>query len=96
MNKAIHNYLRSKGFLGEGEFLDPATLKCKLMFVMIQLAYTVVTILHVPMLYYSYTLSCVYLGQYIFVGFFFCRHLIPPLFLFNFRSSYLSVLAVCP
>ena len=71
MNKAVHSYLRSKGFLGEGEFLDPATLKCKLMFVMIQLAYTVITILHVPMLYYSYTLSCVYLGEYI-CGFYRC------------------------
>ena len=61
-NKAMHKFLRQKGVLAEGEFLDPDTWKCKAMFILIQLGYTIVTILHVPLLYYSYSLSCVYLG----------------------------------
>jgi len=61
-NKAMHKFLRQKGVLAEGEFLDPDTWKCKAMFILIQLGYTIVTILHVPLLYYSYSLSCVYLA----------------------------------
>lgn len=63
MNKSLHNYLWRNGHLAEGEYLDPSALKCKLIFVCIQLAFTVVTITYIPILFYSYAASCVYLGN---------------------------------
>jgi len=52
--------LESAGVKGKDEVFDPDTLKTKIVFVVSQLVYTVVTILPTPFLYRSYYLSLAY------------------------------------
>lgn len=62
-NKSLHAFLRKYGVIRDDEFLDSATIKGKAIFVTIQLIYTVITILHIPLLYNSYALSGIYLAS---------------------------------
>jgi len=62
MNKSLHNFAWKKGFLPKGEHLDPNTIQCKLIFVLIQFLFTLMTISYVPFLYFSYGFSCIYLA----------------------------------
>lgn len=61
MNKGLKKFCRSYGFLGQNEEFDSESLLAKVAFVVTQILYTLVTILHPPLLFKSYYLSCVYL-----------------------------------
>merc|ERR1711863_25720 len=59
--KWAEKQLLMKGVLKEGEQLDPDNYLGKLVFVSVQLIYTLIMISHIWLLYASYTLSVIYI-----------------------------------
>ena len=59
--KWAEKQLLMKGILKEGEQLDPDNYLGKLVFVSVQLIYTMIMISHIRLLYASYTLSVIYI-----------------------------------
>ena len=59
--KLIRKFLYKQGIIKRGEELDPKTLLGKMVFVSGQAIYTLLTILHVRIIYGYYRLSCVYI-----------------------------------
>jgi len=59
--KWAEKQLLMKGVLKEGEQLDPDNYLGKLVFVSVQLIYTLIMISHIRLLYASYTLSVIYI-----------------------------------
>jgi len=65
-NNGVHqlvlNLLRTAGVMAPNEVFDASTFKTKLTMVTAQLIYTLITLVPVPFLFASYTVSTVYLG----------------------------------
>ena len=59
--KQIRKFLTKKGVIKKGEELDPKTMLSKCIFVFSQAIYSILTILHVRMIYAHYRVSCLYL-----------------------------------
>merc|ERR1719278_325755 len=59
--KWAEKQLQMKGLLKKGEELDPDNYLGKLVFISVQLIYTLVMISHIRILYSSYTLSVIYI-----------------------------------
>ena len=59
--KLVINFCRKKGVLGKDELFDPQSMLALVVFVASQFVYTILTILHPPILFKSYELSCAYL-----------------------------------
>ena len=49
------------GLVKEGECLDPETNLAKIIFVLCQVIYSILTILHTNVLYENYLVSCIYI-----------------------------------
>jgi len=60
-NKFVTNLCRKQGWLGPEENLNPETRLAKIAFVLSQFIYTILTIIHPPILFTSYYLCCAYL-----------------------------------
>merc|ERR1712141_124746 len=60
-NKFVTKICRKNGWLGPEENLDPETRLAKIAFVISQFVFTILTIVHPPILYTSYELCCAYL-----------------------------------
>jgi hypothetical protein len=61
MNKMVTKMCKKYGFLEESAQFDPESVLAKVVFVLSQVVYTILTILHPPLLFKSYYLSCVFL-----------------------------------
>merc|ERR1712203_598667 len=61
MNKLVTKMCKKYGFLKETDEFDSESLLAKVVFVLTQVIYTLLTILHPPLLFKSYYLSCVFL-----------------------------------
>ena len=61
LNKILKKFCQKHGYLGPNEDFDSESVLAKTVFVVSQVIYTVVTILHPPILFTSYYLSCVFL-----------------------------------
>lgn len=61
VNKLVTKICRKYGWIGKEDGFDPETLMAKIVFVVAQLSYTLLTIVHPPILFKSYYLSCFYL-----------------------------------
>ena len=61
LNKILKKFCQKHGFLGANEDFDSESGLAKSVFVISQVVYTIVTILHPPILFSSYYLSCVFL-----------------------------------
>ena len=59
--KQIRKFLTKKGVIKKGEELDPRTMLSKCIFVFSQAIYSILTILHVRMIYAHYRVSCIYI-----------------------------------
>lgn len=59
--RLVTKICRKYGYLGPTEEFEPETILSKVVFVVSQMVYTLVTILHPPILYRSYYLSCAFL-----------------------------------
>jgi hypothetical protein len=59
--KLVLKFCRKHGFLQPNQGFEPETILAKIIFVVSQVVYTFVTILHPPLLFNSYYLSCVFL-----------------------------------
>ena len=60
-NKFVTKLCRKQGWLGPEENLNPETRLAKIVFVLSQFIYTILTIIHPPILFTSYYLCCAYL-----------------------------------
>ena len=60
-NRALTKICRKYGFLEKDEDFNSETILSKVVFVVAQFSYTIVTILHPPLLFQSYYFSCFYL-----------------------------------
>ena len=60
-NKAVSKWCRKHGYLEADQSFDSETTLAKVVFVVTQCLYQLVTMLHPPLLFNSYYLSCVYL-----------------------------------
>jgi hypothetical protein len=72
MHILVTKVARSIGVFAKDEVFNSRTLKTKIIFVVAQVLFTLVTILHTPFLYYSYSFSfcyiCVIFGLCIWRG----------------------------
>ena len=62
MHQLVLGIVRRLDIMGPTETFKPETVKTKIIFVTAQLVYTVTTLLPVPVLYYSYGVSTIYLS----------------------------------
>ena len=57
----VTNMCTKHGLVNKGECLDPDTNLAKCVFVLCQVIYSILTILHTNILYRSYLVSCIYI-----------------------------------
>lgn len=62
MHQLVTNIMRNIGVMQPKEVFNAKTVKTKLIFIIAQLLYTVITIIPVPLLYISYNFSLVYIS----------------------------------
>ena len=62
MHQLVTKIMRRVGVMGEQEVFQAETLKTKMIFIIAQLVYTVITIVPVPFLFSSYFLSVLYIS----------------------------------
>jgi len=62
MHQLVRDIMRKIGVMQCDEVFDADTVKTKLIFIVAQLGYTIVTLLPVPLLYSSYSFSLVYIS----------------------------------
>ena len=62
MHQLVTNIMRNIGVMQPKEVFNAKTVKTKLIFIIAQLLYTVITIIPVPLLYISYNFSLVYMS----------------------------------
>ena len=61
INKFVTKLCKKHGFLKENEVIDSESILAKNVFVLSQVIYTLLTIIHPPILFKSYYLSCLFL-----------------------------------
>ena len=62
MHQLVTKIMRNIGVMQSEEVFNAETVKTKLIFIVAQLVYTLITLLPVPLLYISYNFSVVYIG----------------------------------
>eukprot|EP00092_Neocalanus_flemingeri_P035911 GFUD01039100.1.p1 GENE.GFUD01039100.1~~GFUD01039100.1.p1 ORF type:complete len:319 (-),score=59.52 GFUD01039100.1:422-1378(-) len=62
MHQLVTSIMRTLGVMGREEVFNPETAKTKIIFIVAQLVYTLITLLPVPLLYSSYEFSVVYIS----------------------------------
>jgi len=62
MHQLVTNIMRKIGVMKSDEVFDADTVKTKMIFIVAQLLYTLITLLPVPLLYISYNFSVIYIS----------------------------------